>query len=387
MTRQPYRIFISAAEPSGERHCASLIEALHASSVPIECTGVGGPKMEAAGCRLLQTTTTRAAMSLNAVKEVGFYLKLLGEIRRHFQDHPVDLVIVCDSPAFNFHVAKAAKQAGTQTLFYVAPQLWAWAAWRIRKLKRTCDKLCCILPFEEAWFRARGVDAVFVSNPLLDDVGLDLTPHIKDYSCFDPRRVRLALMPGSRSAEIAALWEPMQQITLQLQQAFPGLQCVTVAATQARRDQLRHSLVPGFTCDFSVDSVMDTARQVDFALVASGSATLEVATAGCPMLVMYQGNRLIWHAWARWAIKTPFLSLVNILADRELVPEFMPYFRSIDPLVAKAHDLIVQPQELARISRSLITVTQPLAQRHSARTVAGIVLNMLEQSSHESAPV
>ena len=375
-----YHLFISAAEPSGDRHCANLIKALRQLNPDIECTGIGGPKMAAVGCRLLENTADNASMLYNAVTEVMHYWKLLQRIKRHFKEHTVDLVIVCDSPSFNFHVAKAAKRGGISTLFYVAPQLWAWAAWRIKKLRRTCDKLCCILPFEETWFTARGIDAVFVSNPLLDDITEDLTPNVRDYARFDPTHVKLALMPGSRPAEIATLWEPMQQIALRLKTIFPQATFTAVAANAERQQTLQSSQLPGFECTYRVDTVRETAINVDFCLVASGSATLEVATTGCPMVIMYQSSRLAWKLAGWWLVKSKYLSLVNLLADRELAPEFMPYFTSIDPIVDATQTLIQNPRDLARISHELIRITQPLAQKNTANEVARIAMEMLNKS-------
>ena len=376
-TKKPIRIFVSAAEPSGERHCANLIKACLELNPAIEFVGIGGPKMEAAGCRLLENTSKKASMLHNALKEVVYFWKLLQRIKKLFRDEPVDLVIVCDSPSFNFHVAKAAKKAGTQTMFYVAPQLWAWAAWRIHKLKRCCDKLCCILPFEEAWFKARDMDAIFVSNPLLDGVTQDLTPYIRDYATYDSNRVHVGLMPGSRTAEIDALWTPMQEIALQITQTFPQAEFTAVAADQERNHALSSCEIPGFKCEYTVDSVRQTALRMDICLVASGSATVEVATVGCPLIVMYQASPLGWHLAARWLIKTPYLSLVNILANRELAPEFMPYFKSIDPIVDTARALIQDPAQLAQMSADLIGITQPLAQKNTAETVARIALDMV----------
>lgn len=376
-TRKPIRIFVSAAEPSGDRHCAGVIEACLKRNPSIEFVGIGGPKMEAAGCQLLENTSKKAIMLHSAVKEVVYFWKLLQRIKKLFREEPVDLVIVCDSFSFNSHVAKAAKKAGTPTMFYVAPQLWAWAAWRIGKLRRACDKLCCILPFEEAWFKARNMDAVFVSNPLLDGVTRDLTPHIKDYAAYDPDGVKVGLMPGSRSAETNSLWVPMQEIAIQIKQACPKATFTAVAVDEAKRKALSSCEIPGFECDYSIDSVRETAMRMDFCLVTSGSATVEVATAGCPMIVMYKASRLGWHVAGRWLIKSPFMSLVNILANRELVPEFMPYFTSIDPLVDTVNALIQDPEKLAQTSKDLIGVTQPLAQQNTADSVARIALDMV----------
>lgn len=373
-----YRLFISANDPSADGHCAGLIRALTASGRDIEFVGVGGPKMAEAGCELLENTVAGAVMTYKAVAHAGYYYGLLRRIKGRLREQPFDLVIVCDSPSFNFHVAKAARRAGIRTLFYVAPQLWAWGGWRIGKLRRCCDKLCCLLPFEEAWFGERRIDATFVGNPLLDRLPADLTSFRKDYSRFDPQWARIALMPGSRLAEIESLWRPMQQIAIRLKRRFPSAQFVAVAANDDRRALLERMQIPGFACEYSIDSVMDTSDIVDFALVASGSATLEVASAGCPMVVMYQTNRVLWHLVGRWLVHPRFFTLVNLLADRALVPEFMPYFTSIDPIVETVSAFLKSPDTLHRLSNDLIDVVEPLTEKKAGREVARIVLDMLD---------
>lgn len=373
------RVFISANDPSADVHCAGLIGALKPQGGgDIEFVGVGGAKMAAAGCELLANTVSKASMAYNAFAHVGHFYRLIKRIRRYLQEQPVDLVVVCDSPAFNWHVAKAAKRAGVKTLFYVAPQLWAWGGWRIRKMRKCCDKLCCLLPFEEAWFSERGIDATFVGNPLLDKLPKNLTAFRKDYTDFDPRAARIALMPGSRQAEIDSLWRPMQEIAVKLKQAFREASFVTVAASEERRASLEQKQIPGFVCDYSVDSVTTTAAAVDFSLVASGSATLEVGSAGCPMVVMYQTNRWLWNLIGRWLVHPRFFALVNLLADRELAPEFVPYFTSIDPILAKVTACLQDRKGLARTSNSQIDVVEPLTKKKACRETARIALDMLE---------
>ncbi len=371
------RVFISVNDPSADAHCAGLITALRRTEVPFEFVGIGGPKMAAAGCTLLENTVGRAVMTYTAIAHAGHYYRLVRRIRDSLRSDPVDLVIVCDSPAFNFHVARAAKKAGVRTLFYVAPQLWAWAPWRIRKLRPLCDKLCCILPFEEPWFRQRGVDTTFVGNPLLDKLPGDLTSLRKDYARFDPGRARIALMPGSRLAEIESLWRPMQEIALRLKSKYPGASFVAVAASEERRQLLERTRVPGFTCAFAVDTVRVTAAAADFSIVASGSATLEVASAGCPMIIMYQTNRVLWHLVGRWLVRPKFFTLANLLADRELVPEFMPYFTSIEPIVSRIDGFLGDKTLLTRLSNELIDVVEPLTRKKAGEEVARVVVEML----------
>ncbi|UCC98729.1 MAG: lipid-A-disaccharide synthase [Phycisphaerales bacterium] len=373
---EEYRIFLSAAEPSADAHCAGLIRALRKEAPRIEFVGVGGPKMARAGCTLLESTVAKAAMIYKAFAHVAHFYKLIRRIDQFLRTSSVDLVVVCDSPSFNFHVAKAARKAGIKTLFYVAPQLWAWGGWRIGKLRKTCDKLCCLLPFEQDWFGRRGVEAVFVGNPLFDELETDLA-HYQRYEDFKPENTRFAIMPGSRPAEIDSLWRPMQQVALRLKRRYAGATFVTVAVDAEREQILRAAQLPGFECQYAVDSVHNTARAADLAIVASGSATLEVAAAACPMVIMYQSSKLLWHLVGRWLVATEQLSLVNILSGKELVPEFMPYFSSIDPIVTAIEQLLEDGDGLAQLSTSLAKLTGPLAEKNAREEVARIALEML----------
>jgi lipid-A-disaccharide synthase len=371
-----YRVFLSAAEPSADTHCAGLIADMRKINPGIEFVGVGGPKMAQAGCELLENIAGKAAMIYNAFSQVARFYKLIKRISRYFKNNNVDLVIVCDSPAFNFHVAKAAKKAGIKTLFFVAPQLWAWAGWRIRKLRKCCDKLCCLLPFEQDWFGQRGIDAVFVGNPLLDKLEIAVTRH-EQYKDFQPENARFALMPGSRAAEIDSLWRPMQQIALRLKEKYAGATFIAVAVDSRREEILRAAQISGFECQYSVDSVNKTAGEVDFSIVASGSATLEVAAAGCPMVIMYQINRTLWRLFGWMIIRAKLFSLVNILAGRELVPEFMPCFASIEPIIASIENLLQDGSKMAQLSGELARLTEPLAEKKACREVAKIAIEMM----------
>ncbi|MCK5001112.1 MAG: lipid-A-disaccharide synthase [Anaerohalosphaera sp.] len=374
------RIFISACEHSAEMHCANLIKAVSArtsSDDEIEWVGLGGEKMEAAGCELLENTVDKAAMLYNVVGQIGAYFKRINRVKRYFRDNKVDLCIVCDSPAFNFHIAKAAKRTGTKVLFYVAPQLWAWAPWRIFKLRRCCDRLACILPFEKEWFSKRKMDVRFVGNPLFDGAGAMVADEAKDYSDYDKRIAKVALLPGSRGAEIDTLWEPMQRIAIRLAERFAEIEFTVAAVDDEKLKALKAARVDGFDCEYVVDDVPGLVRRSDLAVVASGSATLQVAAAGCPMAVMYQSNKIMWHLLGRWLINIKHLSLPNILAGKELVPEFMPYFDSVEPIVESCAGLLSDKNKLAATSGELVKLVKPMAEHRASAEVAELVIEMI----------
>jgi lipid-A-disaccharide synthase len=371
------RVFISAAEPSGDLHCAGLITSIRRNDRDIEFIGVGGRRMRAAGCRLLEITTDRAAMIYNAFWQVWYYFKLIRRIAAFFRNNKVDLVIVCDSPAFNRHVAKAAQKAGIKTLFYVAPQLWAWAPWRIGKLRKYCNRLACVLPFEEQWFCRRGVVAQFVGNPLLDELTVSPIANEKKYAGFDPAVAHIAMMPGSRKAEINKLWLPMQQVALKIREKWPNVRFTVVAVDEQTRAVLEDEQISDFTCEYTITSVLQTATEVDFAIIASGSATLQVAAAACPMVVMYQSSRILWHLVGCFLVRTRFLSLVNILADTQLVPEFMPYFGSTAPIADTCIKLLSDKQKLRETSCKLAKLVAPMAEGKACHKVEQMVMEML----------
>jgi lipid-A-disaccharide synthase len=260
------------------------------------------------------------------------------------------------------------------------------------------------LPFEQEWFTSRGVPAEFVGNPLLDELTQsDLNRAKRDYRNFNPANVKIAIVPGSRTAEVGTLWRPMQQIAIALRKKYPRATFTTVAVDEATRGALDSTRLMGFRTDYSIDSVYQTTRDSDFALVASGSATLQVASAGCPMVIMYQTSPILWHLVGRWLVTTKYLSLVNILAEREqraedrgqkteggadirhpssvirlpLVPEYMPYFRSVEPIIETIHNILKDKTLLGQTNSDLLALVGPLTAKKAGNAVAQIAASML----------
>ena len=192
-------------------------------------------------------------------------------------------------------------------------------------------------------------------------------------------------MPGSRDAEIASLWQPMQQIAVLLKRRYPGAVFTAVAVDEKKKEALKTMPIIGFRCQYVVGSVNEAALAADLTIVASGSATLQVAAAGCPMVIMYQCSKVVWHLLGRWLLKTKHLSLVNILAQKEMVPEFMPYFTSITPITQTVVQLLEDRDILTRISSELIDLVEPLGQASASQTTARIVIEMLESTTQNSS--
>jgi len=376
-----YRIFLSAAEPSGDKHCAELMKTLKSKTGDIEFVGVGGELMKQQGCELLEETASKAAMGYNVLGQLGRFIKLISKIRKYLKNNKTDLVVVCDSPAFNFHIAKAAKDRNIKTCFYVAPQLWAWGSWRVGKLRRLCDKLLCILPFEQEWFSKKGINAEFVGNPMLEGFGGKIEKNAKDYKNYQPRNAKIALLPGSRAAEIENLWEPIQRVAVKLRKRFPKADFTTLAADEPTKEVLRSLPVLGFRSKYVVGSVEQTVSEADLAIVASGSVTLQLAGAGCPIVVVYESNKFLWRLLGKWIIRTKYLSLVNILAGKELVPEFMPYIKSEQKLLEKCTKILQDREYLAATSKKLTELVSPLAKTKASHRTAEIIMQMLDSKA------
>jgi lipid-A-disaccharide synthase len=368
-------IYISAAEASADAHGARLIHQLREELGKVRCEGLGGEAMASAGCELLENLVDRSAMLTHAFGQVFFYWKLLKRVKRHFAQNPPDVVVVVDSPAWNFHVALAAKAYGIPVLYYIAPQLWAWGAWRIGKLRSRVDQVACIMPFEEKWFRERGVQAEYVGHPLFDDEHQinGLNPGMEINKNFPT----VALLPGSRKHEIQKLWQPMQEVARRIREKYPRARFVTAASSEGNETLLRQGLSAELEVDIRRMNIEAATRHADLALVASGTATLEVAAQNCPMIILYHVPWLQWNLVGRRLIKTPYLSLVNILAGRELAPEFMPFGGRIKEVTDQALGLLQNKEQRQEMRIALRQLVEPILKPGAAAKAAKMVRNLL----------
>ena len=368
-------IFLSAAEASGDKHAAKLITQLRRNIPHVRCIGLGGPAMAQAGCSLIENLVNKSAMLLSALWQVPFYFQLLQRIRRLLRQQRQDIVILIDSPAWNFHLAKAATKLGIQVLYYIPPQLWAWGAWRTGKLSRWTDRIACIFPFEPGWFAERAVTADYVGHPLFD--GKQFGPPDPPRSSEHPDFPTVALLPGSRRQEIRHLWQPMQQVAAQIHLKWPRARFLSAASIPENAHWLTSQADPELPIEIRHTSLEAVCRYADLALVASGTATLEVAAQQCPMIVMYHVNPVSWHLVGRWLVKTNYISLVNILADRQLVPEFVPFHGQTDAVTAKALEILQNDEQRHQTRSDMEKLMAPIVKPGAAANVAKIVEQML----------
>lgn len=310
------RIFVSAGEPSGDLHGAGVVRALRERYPDATIEALGGPGMAQAGARVRYPMEGLAAFGVvEIVSKLGAHWRLLRSLRQDFRAGRYDLVILIDYPGFHLRVAEAARAAGTKVLYYIAPQLWAWRPERARRLAAAVDRLAVVLPFEQPFFGRLGLRSDYVGHPLVDRSPSPTRAAARESLGIPPGSTVLGLFPGSRGQEIRRLWGPFRDAAAQL---LRESRCdrVIVAGTEwgEYSDPGAAEIVRG-----------DPARLLaaaDAALVKSGTTTLEAALAGTPMAVAYKVHPLTYRVFQR--LRTvQWVSLVNLVAEREVVPELL----------------------------------------------------------------
>lgn len=347
-------------------------------------TGVAGPAMQAEGCRALANLADRAAMLTGVLGLLRTGYRILKDVDRCFAVDRPDAVILVDSPTLHLPMARIARRHHLPVIYYVAPQLWAWAAWRIGRVRRRVNRLAVILPFEEAYFRSRGVNAEYVGHPLFE-VLRERMPDPEEVAGL--RRLGdpiLGLMPGSRAHVVSeVLPGQIEVVERLLSNGFSGISALVSAATPSTTPIVERLVAESRIADRLYIRRGDSDALIaasDLVLTTSGTSTLHIAHYRKPMIVMYQASRLFYHAVGRWLVRTPRLSLPNIIAGRDIVPEFMPYYRSTAPIAEAASRILTDASTRERMIAEIEILTAGLNGSGVAQRVADMALEELRKA-------
>jgi lipid-A-disaccharide synthase len=370
------RILIVTGEASGDLHGAHLAKAIMALDPTTELVGIGGPSMRAAGVNLVPGVPQLDVMGLIGLSAIRAVLQRVRAIRRVLKAEAWDLVVLIDNPGLNFHFARVAKAAGRRVLYYIAPQVWAWRPGRMKWIQRRVDHVVVILPFEPELYRRAGVRCTFVGHPLLDMVAphYDRTKLCREFGLSESARV-VGLLPGSRVREVEMLLPVLLKAAAQLVLAEPGTQFILAQASSIDdnliQTLLRDSPVP-------VRVIHDRATEVmalsDVLLIASGTATLQAAVVGTPMVLLYKTSPLTYRL-ARWLITVKWIGLVNLVGGRLIVPELVQDEATDERLCREVLHLLRDPSAYNEMKEGLRQVRLSLGEPGASNRAAQVVLS------------
>lgn len=382
---RPLTIFLSAAEASGDEHAGRLIRSLRRRlGQDVRFVGAAGPNMAAAGCEVLVDLTVHASMLLGPLLRMGYWLRAISRLKRQLADIRPDIHIPVDSPAMNWHLAKAARKAGAMVVYYIAPQVWAWAPWRVKKLARLTDHVACILPFEQRYLRDRGVAATFIGHPLLDALPQRPDPLSDLAGVWADGDWKVAMLPGSRSGEIKANVRALMQSADLIRRYWPAAKCLLAVRNSADADTIRKACGGGLArnAEIVVGKTANVLARAHFAVAKSGTNTLQAAHFGVPLVTFYRSGPLRYHLLGRWLLKTPHLSLVNILAGKRVVPELIPWYGSAKELSSMVIETMSDLGFLFEAREGLLQVAESLRAPEggsASDNAANLIASLLER--------
>lgn len=380
------RIFISAGEPSGDLHGSNLVRELLRQRSDVECVGFGGDRMAAAGCVLLYPLCRLSVMwFLRVFTNILTFLRLLRLADRYFEDERPDAVVLIDYPGFHWLLAKRAKKHGIPVYYFVPPQLWAWAGWRVKKVKRLIDHVLCSLPFERDWYAERGVVAEYVGHPYFDE----LTHQQLDPAFLAEQRAKLgpvvALLPGSRMQEVHRNFPMFVEAAKKILAARPDARFLVPSFNADQREVAEGMLVgSGLPVELHVGRTPEIIALAEVCIAVSGSVGLELLFRDKPTVVAYRIRKLDLFI-ARPFIKARFISLVNLLAGEELFPEYLTDRSVATEAAGHVSRWLNDPAAMAEIRDRLRRLRERVAEPGACERAATFVLATLRAAKPQAA--
>ena len=381
---QALRIGIVVGEVSGDQLGAGLIRALQALHPGVQIEGVAGSAMRQAGCEVWEDAESLAVMGLvEPIKVLPRLLRLRRSLIRRWLENPPDVFVGIDAPDFNLGLEQALRKRGITTVHYVSPTVWAWRQGRVRKVAKAVDKVLCIFPFEPEFYEAHDVAAEFVGHPLADNLNPDMDVAALRNELELTADTVVAVMPGSRSNEIARLGPVFAQACARLIDQYPDLQFVSPMVNARLRKVFQlHIEEAGITTRVKlIDGKAEKAiAAADVVLLASGTAALQTALLGKPMVAAYKLSPLTFllHRWFK-LVKVKYFAMPNLLTDEPLVPEFLQNQATPEALAIAVGELLDNGERRAEIHRKFVVLRADLA-RGAQQRAAKAILDLAEKS-------
>ena len=353
-----------AGEASGDAHAAELITALRAQAPDVKVFGAGGPKMQAAGMELLLDLTEHAVVGLvEVLKNYGKFRRIFWDLVQVAERRKPDAVLLIDFPGFNLRFARQMKLRGIKVIYYISPQLWAWHASRAKQIERDVELMLTIFPFEKAWYaqHAPKLRVEFVGHPFAE--------RVKAGGAAATREEKLVLLlPGSREREVAKIWPIMMEV---VERMPAGVKFIAAAVNGQSATMMKHSRVT-----VEVGQAHELMQRATLAITASGTATMECAFYGCPMIVVYKVNWLTYLI-GRMVVKVNWLAMPNVIAGCEIVPEFIQHDAKPERIAAVAGDLLSNAASRGQMQGELRKIVESLGGAGASQRAAAFILDAL----------
>jgi lipid-A-disaccharide synthase len=370
-------VFISAGEPSGDLHGANLIRELKALDPNIRLSGFGGDRMAAAGCTLLYPLAKHSVMwFLDVAQQIFTFIRLLNEAEQFFRDERPDVIVVIDYPGFHWKLAQRAKKVGIPVVYFVPPQIWAWAQWRVKKMRRLMTHVLSALPFEHEWLAARGVPSTYIGHPYFDE----LATQTLDADFLAAERARpgriVSILPGSRNQEVKRNVPEMLNAARLICESCPDTRFLVAAfneqQAEAARAAARRRRLP---VEVHVGRTPEIIELSECCVAVSGSVSLEMMYRRKPAVIVYRLPRMNLKV-ARRLAKVPYMSLVNLLADGVVYPEFATDRDPSAGVAAKVVEVLNDPARAAAIRGKLDELCAWVAKPGACAAAAKFILDL-----------
>jgi len=372
-------IMIIAGEASGDMHGANLVREMLKIDSALNFYGIGGNKLREEGVELFANASDMAVVGLTeVVSKLGSIFKIMSMMKSSMDERRPDLVILIDYPDFNIPLAKAAKKRGIKVFYYISPQVWAWRKGRIGQIKKTVDKMAVILPFEVDTYGQEGFAVNYVGHPLLDMVKLNYSKQeSRKKISLAENKITIGILPGSRLSEVRKLMPELLRAAEILKQKMPDMQFVLPLA-DTLEEKIVTKIISGFNVKVKIISghTYDVISCADLALVASGTATLETALLGVPMIIVYKISLLSYFI-GRLFVHVKNIGLVNIIAGKTIVPELIQGDASGQRIAGEALAILTNEERKQEMIKELMAIRARLGESGAAIRAAQIACDMI----------
>ena len=363
------KYYLIAGEASGDLHGSNLIKALHQQDMSAEIRCWGGDKMEAAGATLVKHYKDLAFMGfVEVIKHLGKILKNISFCKRDIIGFQPDVLVLIDYPGFNLRIAKWAKKNGFKVVYYISPQVWAWKENRVKGIKKSVDKMLVILPFEVDFYKKWNFDTTYTGHPLIEVIQQEI--EAIPASTLSPKPI-IALLPGSRQQEIKV----KLPIMLSVVDEFPGYQFI-VAQAPSLPDNLFLDIIGNKNVLLAKSQTYNLLKQAKAGLITSGTATLETALFGLPQVVCYKGNPVSFWL-AKKLVNVKYISLVNLIMDKEIVTELIQDELNKKNLIAELNKILTEGSSLNTMKKEYQQLWQKLGSKPASSVAASAIIAII----------